>query len=375
MTDPGLASLRLLNEGEIPSPALLIDHSRMTANIRRMIDVIGDVQRLRPHAKTHKMPSVMKALVAAGISRHKCATLAEAEMCARSGARDILLAYQPVGPSIGHLVSLAGEFAEVDWSTVVDSPDIATMLNAAAADARVRMGVWLDIDVGMHRTGIAPDERAAALYRHVAAMPGLSVHGLHAYDGHIRENDPAARERQCEDAFAPVDQLAAELESSGFPSPRIVAGGSPTFAIHARRGKVECSPGTTVFWDAGYASLFPDLPYQPAALLMTRVISKPQPDWLCLDLGYKAVASESPHPRVLFPSLADAEAVSHSEEHLVIKSRHASGHRVGDVLYGVPWHVCPTVALHQEAILFQELRAVETWQVSARNRRLQPRSD
>src|SRR5207302_169959 len=83
------------------------------------------------------------------------------------------------------------------------------------------------------------------------------------------------------------------------------AGGTPTFPIHARRADLECSPGTCVFWDASSASKLPDLSFLPAALVLTRVISKPAPDRLCLDLGHKALASEMPHPRVQFLNLPD----------------------------------------------------------------------
>ena len=150
----------------------------------------------------------------------------------------------------------------------------------------------------------------------------------------------------------------------------IIAGGSPTFPIHARRSGVELSPGTTVFWDAGYGTKLPDLPFEPAAFLITRVVSRPAPDCLCLDLGHKAVSAEMAPPRAVFPSLPDAEAVSHSEEHLVIRTARAAEFQIGDVLYAIPWHVCPTVALHQEAWLVREGKAVERWTVEARARRI-----
>jgi D-serine deaminase-like pyridoxal phosphate-dependent protein len=125
-----------------------------------------------------------------------------------------------------------------------------------------------------------------------------------------------------------------------------------------------------VLWDAGYARLLPDMNYEFAALVLTRVVSKPGTRRLCLDLGHKAIASEGPHPRVIFPKLEDAAAVSHSEEHLVLETDRAGEFRVGDCLYGIPWHICPTVALHDEAIVVRDGRATETWKVLARARRL-----
>ena len=102
--------------------------------------------------------------------------------------------------------------------------------------------------------------------------------------------------------------------------------------------------------------------------MLTRVISKPSARSLCLDLGHKAIASEGPHPRVELLGLPDARAIGHSEEHLVVETDHANDYPVGSTLYGIPWHICPTVALHQEAVVIRNGRAEEKWQVVARAR-------
>ena len=160
------------------------------------------------------------------------------------------------------------------------------------------------------------------------------------------------------------------IQAAGLPAPKIIAGGTPSFPIHAQRPEVECSPGTCVLWDYGYSSKLPDLDFLPAALVLTRVVSKPQSNRLCLDLGHKAIASESPHPRVFFPDLPEAKPVVHSEEHLVLETERAKEFKMGDVLYGIPWHVCPTVALHSHATIVRESRAGERWAIAARNRKL-----
>ncbi|MBI3875738.1 MAG: D-TA family PLP-dependent enzyme, partial [Verrucomicrobia bacterium] len=150
----------------------------------------------------------------------------------------------------------------------------------------------------------------------------------------------------------------------------IAAGGTPTFPIHAKNPEVECSPGTCVFSDASYGSKFPDLDFLNAALVLTRVVSKPGGNRLCLDLGHKAIASENPHPRVQFPGLPEVAFLTHSEEHLVIKAQRAGEFKVGDCLYGVPWHICPTVALHSEAVVVEKGQTTQRWKVTARDRRL-----
>lgn len=361
---------RVSNAGEIPSPALLLDEERIEANLERMIGLAGDPGRLWPHIKTHKLPQIMRRQVELGIMRCKCATIAEAEMAAEAGAREILFAQQPVGPNVERLLALVRKFWNIEFSTLADDEGAARALGAAAQRLGCRIGVLLDLDVGMGRTGIAPDARAVALYRVVASLPALRPAGLHAYDGHLHQADVEVRREACENAFAPVRKLREELERLGLAVPRIIAGGTPTFAIHAARADVECSPGTAVLWDAGYGSKLPDLPFQPAATLLTRVVSKPNVGRLCLDLGHKAVASEMPQPRAIFPELPDAKAVSHSEEHLVIETGRAGEFRVGDELYAIPWHVCPTVALHAEAWVVKGGRAVERWPIAARARRL-----
>ncbi|MGH9159066.1 MAG: D-TA family PLP-dependent enzyme [Vicinamibacteraceae bacterium] len=356
------------NVAEIPSPALLIYPDRVEENVRRMIRIAGAVERLRPHIKTSKLPEVVRMQMDAGITKLKCATIAEAEMAAACGAPDVLLAYQPVGPNVGRLVQLVQTFPKTRFSTLADDERTIRDLSSAAVSAQITLDLFLDVDCGMHRSGVVPGPHAVALYQLIAGLPGLAAAGVHAYDGHIRDNDLEARKRACDEAFGPVQALRAELVAAGLPVPAVVAGGSPTFPVHARRPDVECSPGTVVFWDLGYTRSLPDLDFLPAALLLTRVISKPGPLLLCLDLGHKAVASEGPHPRVELLDLPQTRAVGHSEEHLTLETPRAGDVPVGTAFYGIPWHVCPTVALHDQAVAVRDGRAQERWRVTGRTR-------
>jgi len=361
---------------DLPSPALLVYRGRVEANLRRMVTLAGGVHRLRPHIKTHKMPDLVRLQLDLGITRFKCATIAEAEMAAMCGVPDLLLAYPLVGPNARRFAELIAAFPRTRFSATGDAAEGLAALAEAVRGLQPPtvegspVPVLLDLDVGQHRTGVVANGQAVELYRWIASQPAFSPGGLHAYDGHIIESEPAARAAACEAAFAPVARLRDQLVALGLPVPRIVAGGTPTLAIHARMEGVECSPGTCVFWDACYAAKFPDLGFEPAALVLTRVVSKPAANCLCLDLGYKAVAAEVPHPRVHFLGLPDAQARLHSEEHLVVETEQAGRFRVGDCLYGLPWHICPTVALHAEAVVVQEGRVAGRWKVAARDRRL-----
>jgi D-serine deaminase-like pyridoxal phosphate-dependent protein len=165
--------------------------------------------------------------------------------------------------------------------------------------------------------------------------------------------------------------LRHSILAAGFPSPVIVAGGSPTLPIHAQRQAVECSPGTFIYWDKGYADLCPEQPFQPAAILVTRVISLPDETKICLDLGHKSVAAENPiSNRVYFPEYPGLMAVSQSEEHLVMDAGKNHAFRVGDVLYGVPMHICPTVALYEVTYLAKGNQVADIWKTTARDRKI-----
>lgn len=359
---------QLANVADVPSPALLLYSERIDANLGSMVKIAGSVERLRPHIKTHKLPQLVERQIGLGIQRFKAATLAECEMAVLAGASDVLLAYPVVGPAIGLWLELARTYPETRFACLVDDPHAMAALSNGAIRCGQVADVLLDLDLGQHRTGIPPDSMAESLYAEMSRRPGLRVVGLHAYDGHIQESDPSLRSQACDGAFEPVSRLRNQLIERGYRVHRIVAGGSPTFPIHARRANVELSPGTTVLWDAGYAQKFPDLPFVPAAVLLGRVVSKPSPGRLCLDIGHKAVASEMAHPRLEFLNLPGALAVIHSEEHLVVEHPIARNWIVGDVVYAIPRHICPTVALHDSVHWVQEGRAVASWKVTARTR-------
>jgi D-serine deaminase-like pyridoxal phosphate-dependent protein len=261
-------------------------------------------------------------------------------------------------------------FPRTQFSALADDYEAVRELGLAATAMGTVAEVLMDLNVGQHRTGIVPGMQALEFYRKLISMRGVRAVGIHAYDGHIHEPDLDARTAQCEAAYAPVERLRLEMRALKFPVPRLVVGGTPTFPIHAKRMSVECSPGTSVLWDAGYAQKFSDLHFLPAAILLTRVVSKPGEHLLCLDLGHKAVASEMAHPRVLFPALPDAQAVIHNEEHMVVRSAHASEFPVGSVLYAIPKHICPTIALHASVYVAVSDKVTEEWPVLGRARKI-----
>lgn len=361
---------QLENASEIPSPTLLLYPDRIRENIRRMIRLAGGPDKLRPHVKTHKLPQVIEMELAAGITKFKAATIAECEMVAQAGGRDILLAYPIVGPNIDRFLALQKKYPQSQFEALVDELPTLRFISQAAQKAGVPARLMIDLNVGMNRTGIAPGPAALELYRTLCKSPSLVPAGLHAYDGHLHDADSEVRKSRAKDAFEPVWKLRQQLQADGLSVPKVVASGSPTFPFLATQTEVEVGCGTTVLWDFGQNLTTPELDFQHAAVLLTRVISKPTSNRLCLDLGHKAVASEMPHPRVQLFGLEDAQFVGHSEEHLVLETPRAHSYSVGDCVYGIPRHVCPTVALQSEVWVVEGQRAGERWEVIARRRRI-----
>ncbi|MCA9101406.1 MAG: D-TA family PLP-dependent enzyme, partial [Planctomycetales bacterium] len=306
------------NVAELPSPALLVYPERVGENLDRAIRLAGGPERLRLHVKTHKMARVAEMMLERGIRKFKCATIAEAEMLAQCDAPDVLLAYTLVGPNVARFVELVGMYPQTHWSVLVDDPSAADMLDQALAAAThsAPLDVYLDVDNGLGRSGIAPGDDALALYGHLAKSAHLRPVGLHAYDGQIKDKDFAERVAHTERDFAAVAALRDRIVAAGLGPVSVVAGGTPTFPAHALHADRELSPGTLVFWDFGYQTKFPDLDFLYAAAVLTRVISRPSSGRLCLDLGYKAIAADQPQPRAWFPQIPDAEPLVHNEEHL-----------------------------------------------------------
>lgn len=349
------------------TPSLVLYKDRIEQNISHAIGMVSSVGNLRPHVKTNKIAEVCRMMMHAGIYKFKCATIAEAEMLAIGGAVNVLLAYQPVSIKIERFKDLVIKYPGTFFSCFIDDEHNAASINKVFAAAGITANVFIDVNVGMNRTGIKPGA-AFDLFQYCLALNNIRVIGLHGYDGQVTDTDLNQRRQQSDDSFGQVIALAEKIKATGNIDCVLVGGGSPTFPVYAKRSHIECSPGTFVFWDWGYAQKYPEEPFSFAALVITRVISVVDEQTICVDLGHKAIAAEMPFPRVHFLNAPAAAAVSQSEEHLVLKVDDSSVYRPGDVLYGVPVHICPTVALHEYALVAEHNLVTESWQVIARKR-------
>jgi D-threonine aldolase len=370
-----LGTYTVADFSNLPSPGILVFRQYVEHNLDQTIALAGNPQRLRPHCKTHKTHEVISMWLARGVARHKCATLREAAMCVEAGARDVLIAYQLVGPAVGQFVDYAARHQEVTLASLVDTASAATALSEAATRAGITVGAYVDLDTGLHRTGIAV-EQAPDLYTLVASLPGLRPAGLHVYDAQNNAfPDPEQREAAVACSLDAVKGLVHDLTRRGEAVPEVVCGGSATFPYYAHQGApFTGSPGTTVFWDHGYAQKYPDLDahFIPAALVLGRVVSRPAPQYLTLDIGSKAIAADPPigkRGRIL--GLEGAETTLHNEEHWTLRSEQAARYRVGDTVLVIPSHICPCTNLHPVLQVVEPDGSVrERWEVAARQRTL-----
>lgn len=356
----------------IYSPGLIFFADLIRQNLARTIELAGSVDRLRPHAKTHKTREILQLELAAGVRKHKVATLAEAELAASVGTPDVFLSYPIVGPNCQRLAGLIRKYPQSRFAIQADHPKAVEALSQVLASQSLTVDVLLDLDVGQHRTGIAPGPEARSLYELIARLPGLTPGGLHVYDGHNHQENFVERQTTALAQLEPALNLREALLAQGLPVPRLVCGGTPTFPVYARLDVpgLECSPGTLLLHDHGYGSRFADLTgFVPAAVLLTRVISRPTATRVTFDLGYKAVASDPPAgKRLILLDVSGYEAVLQNEEHLVVETPAAERYAPGDEVLAIPTHVCPTVAMHQRAYVVEGGKLVGTWDIVGRDR-------
>jgi len=360
---------RVTNTHEIPTPALLVYREIVEENIRSIGEMLGGYDRLRPHIKTHKMSRVARMEMEAGIDKFKCATPKEAALLAAVGATDILISYPIVGAAIERVVGLKTCHPGVDLKVIADDEGALHALSRACASAGVTLGVTLDLDTGMQRTGVLPGEATLALARTLTHLPGLTFEGLHVYDGHVMDTESDGRGQAASASIQKAVDTRLLLEKEGLEVPVLVASGSPGFAFTARTPEVdEVSPGTWIFWDIGYGESI-SAPFQWAALVLSAVISTPGPDLITLDAGSKSIAPDTPAPHFRALGLPDGvEFGRRNEEHQVLRLPAGTPRpAVGDLFYLVPRHVCTTVNLWDEACVIDPSgRFVETWPVDAR---------
>jgi D-serine deaminase-like pyridoxal phosphate-dependent protein len=332
----------------LETPAMLLFQDMMDHNIRSVCEIAGGGENLMVHVKTHKSEAVARRQLESDINGFKCATLKELEMVLQAGARNAILSYPQVQErKIERLCDLASSWPDAWIATIISSPRHLEMLSTVAARREQSLRVMLDLDAGMHRTGIEFGPDAAKLYREIAADPFLQPSGFHLYDGHNDFSDVLRRETAARRNIDSLQELQRQMESAGIPVPCVVAGCSFSFPFYARTEGMFGSPGTVIYWDGGFSTAMPDMPFRWAALILTQVVDRyPDVGTVTTDLGYKGVSSDlALEERASLLGRDAAQLIQQSEEHGVFR---IPGELpvVGDYLLAVPGHICSTTILY-----------------------------
>ena len=350
----------------VDTPSLLLDAGALKANLERMAAFFAHRPcKLRPHFKSHKCTTIAKLQMQAGAVGITCAKLGEAEVLAEAGIRNILIANQIVGPiKIRRLIELCGR---ADPMVAVDSADNVGMLSEHALAAGVRIGVLVEVDVGMGRCGVAPGQPALDLARLVASSAGLRFEGLQGYEGHCVDlRDEAERADKARESMTALVETRRLIERSRLGIKLVSGGGPGTYDITGDlEGIDEVQAGSYAAMDWWYEDIRPE--FKQAMSILTTVISRPRPDLLIIDVGRKGVGAEWGAPRV--KNLPGSEVTGFgSEEHMKIAVPRDSAITIGDRLEIVPSHGCTTSNLYSEFIVHENGLVIDRWPIEGRGK-------
>ena len=359
--------------GSVRTPALVIYPELVDGNIRATLGLLGgDAGRWRPHVKTSKLVYTMRRLVAHGVRQVKCATPLELLTACEAGVDDAVLAYGVADVHAARVIEIARQFPQVRVSTIVEHPSQLASWRGSP------VGVFIDIDVGMHRTGIdvANVPGIVALARAIVES-GVEFRGLHGYDGHAGSLPAATAEASIHRGYDKLIAAAAVVRTAGLEVGEVITAGTPAFPMTlSYRGfqaaglTHRVSPGTVVYCDA---TAIPELPasagYRPAALVLTTVVSRPHPGRVTCDAGHKTVSADAGVPTCGVVGRDDLKPAKPSEEHLPIEVPETSrAPELGERLFLVPRHVCPTVNNFDHALIVEHGHLVGVERVTARGR-------
>ena len=350
---------------------MLLFQDQLDHNIRSVCDLVDGGKNLVAHVKTHKSEAVARKQMEQGITGFKCATLKELEMVLQAGAEKAILSYpQCQKIKIERFCDLVASYPDAWVVAIVSSLFHLNLLDTVATRRKQALRVMLDLDVGMHRTGIGFGSDAERLYREIDAHPYLQASGLHLYDGHENYSDVVQREATAQGHIESLQEFRQQIESAGMPVPFVVAGGSWSFPYYARTEGMYGSPGTFIYWDAGYLKDMPDMPFRCAALVLTQVVDRyPDAGTITTDLGCKGISSDLLlEERATLLGHDTAEMVWQSEEHGMFRIN-GELPAVGDYLLAVPGHICPTTIRYPGIhVIDTEGRIVDYYLHTARDR-------
>jgi D-serine deaminase-like pyridoxal phosphate-dependent protein len=355
------------------TPALAIYPEVVDSNIRATLRLLGgDASRWRPHVKTAKAACVIRRFVDHGITNLKCSTTLELVTACEVGAADVLVAYPVVGANARRVLEIAQIFPQAQISALVESKEQIRVW--AGSD----IGLFIDVNPGMDRTGIQQDSfDEMAQLAHAIQSAGLVFRGLHYYDGHLSKYGYARREQVAHRGYDRLIEIVESFEQSGIPVAEVITAGTPAFPCSLSYKRFteaaflhRASPGTVIYSDCTSLSQLPaEFDYRPAALVISTVVSHPAPRRFTIDAGHKTISADAGVPTCEALGWPDVSPSKPSEEHLPIDVGEGSAlPPIGDTLYLVPRHVCPTVNNFDHAVLVSGGRILGVERVTARGR-------
>jgi D-serine deaminase-like pyridoxal phosphate-dependent protein len=355
-------------KADLDTPALCLQLDVMEANIRALA---GTCRRFgvgwRPHSKGHKVAAIAQAELAAGAIGITCAKLAEAEVMAAGGVRDILIANLVVGPQkVRRLVDLR---RVADPIVCLDHLDQALPISRAMHEAGLRLRAIIEVDIGLRRVGVPPGEPTLQFARQVRDLPGIELAGIMGYEGHLLTvADPDEKAVQIRDALATLVETKRLLEAAGIPCPIVSCAGTGSYLYAVRQpGVTELQAGGAIFMDAFYRRKcqVPDLGF--ALTVMTTVVSRPTAERAIIDAGRKTMNGDVEPPIVV--GRDDIRVTRLSAEHGELAlAPTAHELRIGDRLELVPGYADLTTVLHNQYYCFRGGRLVDLWPIEARGK-------
>ena len=355
---------------EVDTPALLLDLDAFERNLDRLdASLAGRNVRLRPHAKSHKTPQLALRQIARGAVGVCCQKVSEAEAMVAGGVQNVLVANEVVGRA--KLARLAALAKRATIGVCVDDLGNVGELEAAAREAGSRPDVYVEIDVGAGRCGVAPGEPALAMARAIVLARNLRFAGIHAYHGgaqHLRT--PQERSAAIAQAVDKVKTSKAMMEAAGIKVEIVTGAGTGTYMLEATSGVYnELQPGSYVFMDADYgrnldADGKPVLEFDYALTILATVMSRPTAQRAVVDVGLKAHSVDSGMPTVV--GVAGAKYLKASDEHGVLDVPHPHSVRLGDRVRLIPGHCDPTVNLYDWMVCIRGERVEDIWPIAAR---------
>jgi D-serine deaminase-like pyridoxal phosphate-dependent protein len=364
---------RVSGVDEIITPALLVYPEIIASNIERTLALLGgDADRWRVHIKTSKLGYTLRMLVERGVRNFKCATTLELLVACQCGAQDALLAYPVMGANARRVQQIAQQFPSVRISVLAENAEQVRQWQGS------RLGICIDINPGMNRTGIAQDhvEEIVPLVSAIAGS-GLEFRGLHYYDGQYGAIAEPGRTAAAHHGYNHLLNIVAAIERHGARVPEVITAGTPTFpcslSFAGFRNSTfihRVSPGTVVYCDASSLLQLPAAyGYQPAVLVLTRVVSQPRAGIATCDAGHKTVSADAGVPTCVVVGHPELTPLAPSEEHLPMAiSEGAAAPDAGDALHLLPKHICPTVNNFDDALIVEQGAIASMEKVSARGR-------